>query len=391
MSFVLLLYRLWRFTKRKLKTPYNNIPHVRHIIRSIPVIILTILIFGFNVQARQTTRELGPQSLLDELFYQTDEYTVVESSSIPNTIESPAQLLAALEPNSANTASPQLETTEEDLTPVADSSGAIVRQNVTTTQVLSERDSVIEYTVQQGDTISTIAEKHNITTATVLWANHLSDHSIIRPGEKLKILPVSGVMHIVKSGETLLAIANKYDVEPEEVAKANELVSANQLQINQGLIIPGGRPPATETKTTQLANFSQIFTSSPEPEEPSSVSDSGYVWPTPSRRITQYYWVNHKAIDVGGSSNDTIVATKAGRVEFSGWSSNGYGNNVLINHGNGIKTRYAHLSQLWIETGDQVEQGEALGKKGTTGRSTGVHLHFEIIINGVKVNPLSYL
>jgi len=84
------------------------------------------------------------------------------------------------------------------------------------------------------------------------------------------------------------------------------------------------------------------------------------------------------------------VASKAGRVEYAGWSS-GYGYNVILNHGNGVKTRYAHLRQLWVRTGAQVGQGEGLGKKGTTGRSTGVHLHFEIVINGIAVNPLSYL
>jgi LysM repeat protein len=388
MKIIVSLYKSWRLIKKyllasiqakKLGTDKGSL--------SIPnfIIILTVLVLVFNIQSRVQVRDFASGSLLDKLFNQVEELTVIESVLAQDNFATPVEQLAAIETNTNQLAS--LTTTTQDfqeLQPDALSNGALIRPNIATTQVVP-RDQVVDYVVEPGDTISNIAEKHGISTATILWANNLSDHTVIRPGEKLKILPTSGILHVVKSGETLSVIAKKYDVEAAEIAEANELVSEHQLQVSQALIVPGGKPPVTQTRTTSLASFDKIFSSAP-----SSPSGSGFIWPTPSRRITQYYWLRHKALDVGGSSNSTIVASKAGRVEYSGWS-NGYGYNIVLNHGGNVKTRYAHMRQLWVKAGQQVQQGEGLGKKGTTGRSTGVHLHFEIIINGKAVNPLSYL
>lgn len=387
-KFIVILYKSWRWLKKYLLSSIQakKLGADKGLL-SVPnfIIILTGLVLLFNIQSQVQVRDFASNSLLDRLFNQVEELTVIESVSAQGYNEPPAELLAAIETNTNQLAN--LTTTTKDLQelqPEDLSNGALVRPNIASTEVAT-RDQVVTYIVEQGDTISNIAEKHGISSATILWANHLSAHSIIRPGEKLKILPTSGILHVVKSGETLSAIAKKYDVDADEIAKANELVSEHQLQINQALIVPGGKPPVTQTRTTQLAKFNKIFSSSPVVP-----SGSGFIWPTTSRRITQYYWLRHKAIDIAGPTSITIVASKAGRVEYSGWS-NGYGYNVLINHGGGIKSRYAHLRQLWVKTGQQVKQGQGLGKEGSTGHSTGPHLHFEIIINGKKVNPLSYL
>ncbi len=386
--FIISLYRGWRTVKKYLLSRHQAKQlGLEHQFLSIPtfIIVLSIAVLGFNIHSRQQGHDFNSQSLLDRIFNEVEEFTVIESVLAQGDIESPTELLAALE-STITPASENSTTTisKENLQPMADANGALVRPNITST-ASAGRQQIIDYVVQPGDTISNIAEAHGITTATLLWANNLSDHSIIRPDEKIKILPASGVMHIIASGDTLSSIAKKYDVDIEKIVEANELVSEHQLQIKQGLMIPGGKPPTVKARTTQLANFGQIFSSSP-----AVPSQSGFIWPTPSRRITQYYWLRHKAIDVGGSSNNTIVASKAGRVEYAGWST-GYGYNIILNHGNGVKTRYAHLRQLWVKTGAQVGQGGGLGKKGTTGRSTGIHLHFEIIINGIARNPLSYL
>jgi murein DD-endopeptidase MepM/ murein hydrolase activator NlpD len=113
-------------------------------------------------------------------------------------------------------------------------------------------------------------------------------------------------------------------------------------------------------------------------------------WPTVGHRISQYYSWRHLGLDVANKTGTPIYSSDAGTIEFAGWST-GYGNNIIVDHGGGKKTRYAHLSKFYVEKGDSAEKGEAIGEMGSTGWSTGPHLHFEVIINGRKYNPLNYI
>jgi murein DD-endopeptidase MepM/ murein hydrolase activator NlpD len=113
-------------------------------------------------------------------------------------------------------------------------------------------------------------------------------------------------------------------------------------------------------------------------------------WPTQGHRITQYYSWRHHGLDIANKTGTPLYSSDAGRVQYAGWS-NGYGNNVIIDHGGGKQTRYAHLSKFYCNTGDSVAKGETIGAMGNTGWSTGPHLHFEVIINGTKYNPLNYI
>lgn len=255
-----------------------------------------------------------------------------------------------------------------------------------TESVPKPREETIQYTVTGGDTISSIAKQFGVSINTILWENKLSGLSIIRPGDQLTVLPTSGVGHTVAKNETLSSIAKKYSAEIDELLAYNKLVSDKQLQIGQKLIVPGGSiaPP-----TRSVRSVTSVFTSSSSVGSPTS-RIGGFIWPTVSKRITQYYHWRHHAIDVGSKSGLPIYASMAGVVTKAGWST-GYGYNVVVSHGGGKKTLYAHMSKIYVKKGQEVNQGLPIGAIGNTGWSTGPHLHFEIIINGRKVNPLSYL
>lgn len=247
------------------------------------------------------------------------------------------------------------------------------------------RDRVIEYVIEQGDTISGIAQKFDISVATILWSNNLTYYSIIRPGKTLKIPPTTGLLHTVKKGESLSAIAKKYKSDVDKILESNKLTSADQVSIGQELIIPDGVKPASRI-TRHVVPIS-IFT------PPKATIDAGtkLLWPTSARKITQYYWWRHPAIDIGGRTGTPVYAAESGVVETAGWSRGGYGYYIIINHGNGIKTLYAHASKLLVKKGEKVSRGQTIMLIGSTGWSTGPHVHFEVRVSGYKRNPLNYI
>jgi murein DD-endopeptidase MepM/ murein hydrolase activator NlpD len=246
--------------------------------------------------------------------------------------------------------------------------------------VQAAKKEIEYYTVQSGDTLSAIARSFGVSVNTILWENNLSLNSYIRPGDKLAILPISGVSYTIQSGDTLSSIATKFGTTVDKILSFNNLESAAVIKARQKLIIPGGKLGYTSISRTR-----SIYTSSD-----GSPSANNFLWPASSKRITQYYHWRHHAIDIGGKTGQPIYASRAGRVEKAGWTT-GYGYNIVLNHGGGVKTLYAHASQIHVKRGQQVEQGEVIGAVGSTGWSTGPHIHFEIIISGSKVNPLSYL
>lgn len=256
---------------------------------------------------------------------------------------------------------------------------------------IAERTEIIEYTVQLGDTVSSIANRFGLTVNTVLWANNLGNYSLIRPGNDLIIPPASGLLYSVKSGDTLSNIAKTYKIEASEISKQNNLEENASLKIKQQLLLPG----ATKLAAVVSRPVSRPVISSPgstAKTAPASLSGGSMVWPADSRRITQYFSWAHNGLDIANKSGTAIYAAEAGTIDIAatGWNG-GYGNTILINHGGGKKTRYGHLTTLYVKVGDKVERGENIGTMGSTGRSTGPHLHFEVIINGTRYNPLNYI
>lgn len=265
---------------------------------------------------------------------------------------------------------------------------AATQESYTSTLVSEKvRDKIIEYEVKEGDTISSIAEKFDISVDTVLWQNDMTQKSTIKPGQMLQILPVTGIAHKVKKGDTVYSIAKKYDTDPQPIVNFPFNTFTNdetfELAIGQVVIVPEGIMPNVQPVSPRVRQIT--------PDAGTVVASGNFVWPA-SGRITQNFVWYHKGLDIANNAAPEILAADAGVVVVSGWPDGyGYGNRVLIDHGNGFRTLYAHLSRIYVVSGQSVNRGDAIGRMGTTGRSTGIHLHFEVINNGVYLNPLSVL
>ena len=255
------------------------------------------------------------------------------------------------------------------------------------TQVSNKvRSSIIDYKVQDGDTVTSIAQKFGVSTDTIRWQNDLSGDSI-KIGSTLEILPVTGVAHKVQKGDTVYSIAKRYDADSQAIVDFPFNSFANdetfELAIGQTVIVPDGVKPSGVGPITPRAR--QMT-----PDAGTVVASGQFVWPTQGV-ITQYFSWYHPGVDIANPAEPLDIAADSGRVVYAGWDTTGYGNMILIDHGNGFKTRYAHLSRFMVVSGQTVSRGQVIGRMGSTGHSTGPHTHFEIILNGVHVNPLSYL
>jgi len=256
----------------------------------------------------------------------------------------------------------------------------------------AQRTKIIYYTVQNGDTVSSIARQFGLTVNTILWANNLTTYGLIRPGDSLTILPYSGILYTVKNGDTASKIASKYGIDVDKILSCNDLSAG--LKIGQKIVVPGAKKISetslVRSNSSNYTGLSAIRNLIKTP--PAKVSGSKMVWPTSGHRITQYFSWRHNGIDIGNKVGTPIYAADDGIVEIArGGYNGGYGNTIVINHGGGRKTRYGHASKLFVKVGDEVEKGENIAAMGSTGRSTGPHLHFEILINGVRYNPLNYV
>ncbi len=274
---------------------------------------------------------------------------------------------------------------------------ALISPNDPETSAVVERDEkrkgVFAYRIQAGDTPSTVAAKFGISTNTVLWANGIDDSEVIRVGDVLVILPTTGVLHTVQSGENLAAIAKKYDAKLEDILKQNSLSDPSSIKIGQKLIVPDGYIAKRRPVVAQPPVEDEPVIAPPDGGQKPAAPATGtkrYIWPTVGTRITQYFGWRHTGIDIANKSLPPVYAAAAGTVTYSGWLG-AYGRLIIIDHGGGHRTYYAHLTQTYVAVGEKVAQGRVIGKMGSTGRSTGPHLHFEIRINGGVVNPLNYL
>lgn len=254
------------------------------------------------------------------------------------------------------------------------------------TQVSNKvRDSVIDYEVQSGDTVASIAQKFGVSADTIRWQNSIVRDKI-KVGQTLQILPVTGIAHKVTKGDTVYSIAKKYDSEPQSIVDFPFNSFSNdetfELAIGQTVIVPDGVMPEGVTATPRPRQIT--------PDAGTVVASGQFVWPTQGTITQRFSWY-HPGIDIANRATPLVVAADSGRVAFAGWDGSGYGNMVLIDHGNGFMTRYGHLSQIMVIGGQTVGRAATIGRMGSTGRSSGPHTHFEIYFKGVRLNPLNYL
>ncbi len=260
------------------------------------------------------------------------------------------------------------------------------------------RRGIITYTVQPGDTLFGIAEKFQLRPETILWANYdvlQDDPHMLDIGQVLNIPPVDGVLHVVKEGETLEEIAKKYNVTPDAIRNAewNGLLEGGEPQVGQVLIVPGGSRPFAGWLPPQrsyvvIAGGKRMPAGACPSVQVAPLGTGSFVWPVNSRWRSGYdFTAYHPGVDFAGRLGDPVYAADAGTVVYAGWSTVGYGNLIVLDHGNGYQTYYAHLSAIFVGCGQQVAKGATIGLVGSTGRSTGPHLHFEIRGPGGFVNP----
>jgi murein DD-endopeptidase MepM/ murein hydrolase activator NlpD len=270
------------------------------------------------------------------------------------------------------------------------------------------RVSVITYTVQTGDNLFAIADNFGLKAETLLWSNFqvLKDNPhMLSTKQVLFIPPVNGAYYQWKEGDTLEGVASFYQVDLQaifdypgnhfDLTKSSK--EAYGLKPDDWIIIPGGKrpikdwgPPAISRSNPAAARYygdgycGKVYQG--------AIGTGTFIWPTVSHVISGYNYSSiHPAIDIGGALGSPIVASDSGVVVFAGWSNFGYGYLIVIDHGNGFQTAYAHLSAIAVGCGQSVFQGSYIGALGSTGNSTGPHCHFEISYNGAKPNPLDYL
>jgi len=252
----------------------------------------------------------------------------------------------------------------------------------------STANEIFAYEVEPGDTLSSIAERFGIKKETLTMENDLWSANRLRSGMIINILPVDGISHLVKDSDTLNKIAKKYEIEKEVITTQNQLEEGEDLLTGTALIIPGAK------------KSQPVYVASGAPSNIASYNYTGpstgrLIWPTLAKSgVTQGFRAGHYAIDIANRAKGPIFAATGGKVIKAayGWNG-GYGNVVIVDHGNGMQTLYAHNEKLYVTAGQYVEQGQTIAWMGNTGRvygATGIHLHFEVRINGVKYNPMNF-
>lgn len=352
------------------------------------IVMLGLLVTSHNIFAR-TIRpdEVGQGAIWTSLAPNDDLAIVIDSSPAKKLNSAPVLAVGG-----AVTTAPVLPAVASPATDTAVGQNRIADTDSGSDPI--SRTDVIQYTVEGGDTVSTIAARFGISSRSVLWANGLGEYDYIKPGQSLKIPPQSGVLYTVKQGDTLASIVQKYKGDIDEILTANRLAVAEAIQPGMELMIPNGEvpaPPAPAAPTRTL--LGGIFSRPTTTNIPPSVSGGAgrFVWPTPNRRINQYYRGRyHTGIDIEGHYSSPIYASAGGTVTFAAFNRSGYGLHIIIDHGNGYKTLYGHASKIFVKVGQRVERGQTIAMVGSTGRSTGTHLHFEIRTGSGFLNPLSF-
>ncbi|MDO9087525.1 MAG: LysM peptidoglycan-binding domain-containing M23 family metallopeptidase [Anaerolineaceae bacterium] len=269
---------------------------------------------------------------------------------------------------------------------------------IDTTLPEKPRYEIEKYTVVEGDTLFGIAEKYNLEPSTILWGNLYilgDDPHRLFPGLNLNILPQNGVLHVWSAGEGLNGVSRYYGVTPEDIinwpgnnldaAEVGDFAAPN-IEPGTELFVPSGERDFITWSAPRITRDNPAVAKNIGPGACGVIMDGAvgigtFIWPAPQRFISGYDYspaTNHFAIDIGGHLGDTLYASDNGVIVYSGWNDYGYGFMVVIDHGGGWQTLYAHMSEIYFGCGASVFQGDVIGLMGSTGNSSGPHLHFEM-------------
>lgn len=251
----------------------------------------------------------------------------------------------------------------------------------------------VVYRVERGDTPNGIADMFGIQATTLLGGNpQLSqESSLLQTGVDLVILPIDGVLHDVQPGDSLESISAQYGIPVETIIgyAPNNLEFPYRLYPETQIMVPGAvrdvfvwTPPSLESVRGRSTGSGVA---------PLIVGTGTFIYPVNGRNFTQYFWYGHPGLDIALGEGSAVVAADTGTVTFAGWNIYGYGNLIVVNHGNGYETFYAHLNGISVVPGQIVYQGNVIGTSGNTGNSSGPHIHFEIRANGAQDDPCWYV
>jgi hypothetical protein len=319
----------------------------------------------------------------------------------------------------ANTAGTAMPTNEPQidlvsLPEIKASTSGVARNALIHTNIPSRpRQDIIKYTIAKGDTVIGIAQKFNLKAQTIMFGNYYTlrdDPHNLSIGAELNILPVDGYYYEWHEGDGLNGVAKNLNVAPEDIINfpLNKLDMATigsysnpNIKPGTWLIVPGGNRPYTSWSapvgiTRSNPAIARVMGAGSCGKIMDGAIGLGYfIWPTIGHTLSGFDYspdTNHRGIDIGGNTGEPIFSADAGVIVYAGWNDWGYGNMIMVDHGNGWQSLYAHLNSVGVICGQSVDQGTVIGTLGSTGRSTGSHLHFELMHSIYsKVNPWSYL
>lgn len=368
------------------------------------IVVLTMFVASTNViEAKKVYDEdFGTKSALYEIVAGDDDFTTeIVEKGLPTTsdrqsfyVDTDGMLLATvprIDPQAQ-----RLRTIEEELQ-LLESGSALTSGTVLATKT-GIRNGFTDYKVKEGDSVGSLADRFGLTVNTILWANNLTSKSYIKPGDTLSIPAYSGYTVEVKDGDTLQKLAEKHKGDFDQTLKA--LDGEEIIPVGSKIVIVDGEPyipppPPTpvQTTTSYASAGSSSSTLFQQRNLPAGVTGGSLNWPVGCRSAATTYYGHGFARDIACPSGTPIYAAEAGTayIRNSGGYGGGYGNYVDVVHAGGMTTRYAHMSAFNITSGQAVSRGQVIGFVGSTGRSSGPHVHFEVHINGVRQEPLNYI
>ena len=337
--------------------------------------IFTYLLYPVSVA------HAGIFSFLDKLFT-GDEIVAVNERYLNSQVAPVLEAAINADPNPSKGGG-DITIVGDSLMPEAGPSGTLADVD---NDLAKKKDQISVYVVREGDSLSQIAKMFGVSVNTIIWANDIKKGDVIRVGQTLLILPVSGLEYTIRKGDTIAGIAKKYKAKAEDIMEFNDITDSSKLRAGDTIIIPGGKKSTPTRYAARSARRVVRGTGGPS-------YDGYYIRPIRGGRNSRATASNprglhgYNAVDLAVAYGTPIVASASGRVIIarnSGWNG-GYGKYVVIEHPNGTQTLYAHASGVIVKRGQKVVQGQVIGYIGSTGRSTGPHVHFEV--RGAK-NPI---